>query len=73
MVTSPVAEQVTLRRIPWETLMPCSHRKSVLAGRTCDFPSARELICNFGGHVDEHEAIADDSCLVSAQMLIQHE
>lgn len=40
---------------------------------TCDFPSARELICNFGRHVDERDAIADDSCLVSAQMLIQHE
>lgn len=53
--------------------MPSSHRKSVLASRTCDFPSARKLICNFGGHVDKHEAIADDSCLVSAQMLIQHE
>lgn len=62
-----------LRCIPRETSVPRGHRKSVLAGRTCDFPSARKLICNFGGHVDEHDATADDSRLVAAQMLIQHE
>lgn len=59
--------------IPWETLMACSHSRSVLTSRTCDSPSGCELICYFAGHVDKHDAIDDDSYLVAAQMLIQHE
>lgn len=66
-------EDPTLRYIPWETLMPCSHRDGVLTSPACDSPSACELICYFAGHVDKNDAIADDSYLVAAQMLIQHE
>lgn len=69
-----VAEQVTEERsLRSSGDLGASSHQNVLTGPTCDSPSASELICYFAGRVDKHDATADDSYLVAAQMLIHRE